>query len=422
MKKILIYYPEDKFGMSDFREIDYSRIYLRVKNELEGKFPNVGNKVWLQGITSAITTEDCEYHFGYEEVPYDVINREYDCVLLPLANCFHSGWVKYMETRTKHIKNIKIPVYVIACGVQIDSYDDIGKLVSEIKEPATKFIQSVYNTGGEFALRGYITAEFFAKLGFHDAVVTGCPSLYQMGRDLKISNAKVEKDVFKAAINGTFRLPLKKSEFSKCDFIDQGTYGNLLYDPEYFSKTNWSLRRILRDIRRGDYEVLKAIADERIRLFANIQEWMSYYTREQISFSFGSRIHGTVMPILSGVPSLLYACDARTREMAEFFDIPYIMPNEGKTPYDLYDLYCQTDYSKFNQNFAKRFDEYERFLSKCGITKKVNQNNIFMSKEAQIELPESVNKKHFKKLSTLTTSLKPAFDLVELYYQKKTRE
>lgn len=418
MKKILIYYPKNKVGMTDFGEIDYANMYKKVNEELKGKFPNVGNKVWLQGITSAITTDECIYDFGYEEIPYDVINTEYDCVLLPLANCFHKGWVKYMETRTEYLKNIKIPVYVIACGVQIDSYDDINNLVNDIKEPATKFIQAIYNTGGEFALRGYITAEFFEKLGFKNAVVTGCPSLYQMGRDLRVDNTKVDIKEFKASINGTFKLPLKDSEITKCDFIDQNKYGNLLFDPEYFNYSDWSLRRLMRDVRRGNYNELKAIANNQIYYLANIQEWLSYYVNKNISFSFGSRIHGTVMPILAGVPSLLYSCDARTREMAEFFDIPYILPSNEK--FNLYDLYCQTDYTEFNKNFKKRFDEYENFLSKCGIVNTVNQENIFMSREAKnIELPKSINENKIDKLGKKIKRNKPILDLVEIYYGKK---
>lgn len=418
MKKVLIYYPPNKLGMSDFEPTNYKEICERVKCELNGKFPNVGNKVWLQGITSAISTGYCEYEFGYEEIPEEEINKKYDCVLLPLANCFHAGWVKYMKQRTQHIKKIKIPVYVIACGVQADSYDDLSKLVEQIKEPATEFIQAVYNTGGEFALRGYFTAEFFEKLGFHNAVVTGCPSLFQMGRNLQISNKKVDKNEFKATLNGTFKLPIDKNDIDRSDFICQSTFGNLLYDNEYFKDNPYTLRRILRDIRRGDYSMVKAIADERIHLFADMQQWMSYFIDNNISFSFGSRIHGTIMPILSGVPSLLYSCDARTREMAEFFDIPYMIRNEGDI-HRLYDLYYQIDYSVFNKKFSERFDAYEAFLKKCGLVDKINEENIFMSRASQLyREPDVINKNELKELKRYIQKRKVVFDLVNYYYNK----
>lgn len=115
-------------------------------------------------------------------------------------------------------------------------------------------------------------------------------------------------------------------------------------------------------------------------MYADTDEWLNSFAANGLSFSFGSRIHGSVMPILAGVPATVYTCDSRTREMAEFFDIPHILPADAENKkFSLYELYLQSDYSDFNKNFSKRFDEFESFLRKCGITDKINGNNIFMS-------------------------------------------
>lgn len=416
--KVLIYYPPNKLGMSDFRKTDYSTLAERARNELDGKIPNFGNKVWLQGILAEITDKETVYEFGYDELFEDYINNNYDCVLLPLANCFSAGWVQYLEKRASHISKLKIPVYVIACGIEAKSYDEMNSLIESIKEPATKFIKSVYNTGGEFALRGYFTAEFFKKLGFNNAVVTGCPSIFQMGRDLTISNEKVSKKDFVATINGTFKLPISDKSIKSSDFICQDIYGKILYDPEYFSSDPFSLRRILKYIKRGDYDFVRAVANNKIKLFADTQQWMSYYVYNNVNFSFGSRIHGTIIPILSGVPSLCYTMDARTREMTEFFDIPHIMPSSNLPKKDMYEWYCETDYSTFNANFAKRFDNFEKFLQKCGLVKKINQNNPFMQRTAEgFEYPETVNIEHIKKLEKTVSVNKTLFELLNYHYK-----
>ena len=417
--KVLIYYPPNKFGMSDFRKTDYFTLSERAKKESDGKIPNFGNKVWLQGILSEISDDGTTYEFGYDELSEDYINNNYDCVLLPMANCFHLNWVQYMEKRTSHISKIKIPVYVIACGIQAKSYDEMDSLIESIREPATNFIKSVYNTGGEFALRGYFTAEFFEKLGFKNAVVTGCPSIFQMGRDLTISNEKVSKKDFVATINGTFKLPIPDKDINAADFICQDVNGKLLYNPEYFASDPFSFRRILKYIKRGDYCFVKAAANNRIKLFADTQQWMSYYVYNNVSFSFGSRIHGTIIPILSGVPSLCYTMDARTREMTEFFDIPHIIPSSNIQKKDLYEWYCETDYSTFNANFAKRYDDFEKFLQKCGLVKKINPNNPFMQKTADgFEYPEIVNIEHLKKLKKTISHNKIIFETLNRIYKK----
>jgi len=239
-----------------------------------------------------------------------------------------------------------------------------------------------------------------------------------MGRDLKISNDKVERSDFIATLNGTFRLPITRKSTRNSDFICQDKSGKFLYDPEYIKNNPFTLRRILKYVKRGDYEYVQALADNRIKLFADTQQWMSYYIQNDVSFSFGSRIHGTIMPILSGVPSLCYTMDARTREMAEFFDIPHIEPSKNLKSKELYDWYLETDYSKFNKSFSKRFDAYEAFLRKCGLVQNINQENIFMSRvKTDVAIPEIINQKQIDELNSLIKRNKLIINALNLYYK-----
>lgn len=415
--RILIFYPENKLGMSDFRPTDYANLAERARKELDGKIPNFGNKVWLQGIISEISTPENTYEYGYEELDSEYINANFDCVLLPLANCFHKSWIPYLEKRASYVKQLKIPVYVIACGIQAESYDVLDSLIEDVRGPATEFIKAVYNTGGEFALRGYFTKEFFDRLGFKDAVVTGCPSIFQMGRDLKISNTKVDEKNFKAAINGTFKLPVKDKDIAKADFICQDVYGKVLYDPDYFQKNKFDLRRILKYVKRGDYDFIRAVAENKIKLFADTQQWLNYYVHNDINFAFGRRIHGSIMPILAGVPALCYTLDARTREMVEFFDIPGLLPCKNETKKSMYEWYCETDYTKFNNGFAEKYDNFEKFLINCGLVKNINQNNTFMQKDnADFILPYIVNQKHIDELKKDVDKYSVLINLLNMLY------
>ena len=133
---------------------------------------------------------------------FDHINENYDMVICPQANLFNKYFNKTILSFISVFKNIKIPVYMIACGAQADSYDKLDELVEKIGDVTKELIETVYSTGGEFALRGNFTKEFFDRLGENTAVVTGCPSIYQMGRDLYVSNKKVGKEEFKPLFNG----------------------------------------------------------------------------------------------------------------------------------------------------------------------------------------------------------------------------
>jgi hypothetical protein len=418
--KILIYYDTDKAGMTDVYGVELSHLssLIRLNN---GKFPNnVGNKVWLQSVISELSTPENLCELGYENLAVEEINSRYDCVVMPLANCFHAGWIPWMKKRTEHILKLKIPVYVIGCGIQSNSYDDINNLVASCRKPATEFINAVYETGGEWALRGYHTADFFGRLGFKNAVVTGCPSLYQIGRDLCISNTKVALQDFKAVINGTFQLPITHEDYKACDFICQSTYGNILFDPTFFEHNQYTIRYILKKIKRGDRAELEAIADQRIHLFLATQKWLDYFSQKNISFSFGSRIHGNIMAILAKVPSLLLSCDSRTREMAEFFEIPFVYPSKKVgEKHRLYDLYLKTDYSGFNKKFASKFDAYEDFLTRRGLVTHLNQKNPFMKLNASQNESckhEYINATGQKKLQKKLKIMSPLIWLIERFF------
>jgi hypothetical protein len=261
---------------------------------------------------------------------------------------------------------------VIACGVQANSYDCLDELITAIKEPATAFIRAIYNTGGEFALRGYFSKEFFDKLGFPSAVVTGCPSIYQNGREFRIENRKVSEEEFKPVLNGEMSGVRRfMSDYQYSRYIDQERYFELI-----FRKQNWNdPAHISKLIRKYGYEAVLFAVQGRMVQFPDCIDWHNYLIEENFHFSYGSRIHGSIMPILSGIPAVIWAIDSRVQEMAEFLNIPNIKNQEDVK--NLYELYLGTDYSAFNRSYRENFERFERFVVNCGITDRVNDNNIF---------------------------------------------
>ena len=188
---------------------------------------------------------------------------------------------------------------------------------------------------------------------------------------------------------------------------------------QYLAENPFTNKRILKFAKRGDFDFIRALANNKIKLFGDTQQWMSYFIINHINFSFGSRIHGSIMPILSGVPALCYTKDARTREMVEFFDIPSLMPKENGPKRDLYELYCETDYSAFNKGFAEKYDNFESFLQKCGLVKRINENNSFMSKDViDINMPEIVNATEIMELRAMMNKNRLIINCIDKFYRK----
>ncbi len=355
----------DIFSDTDFRKMSET---FRSKNI---SCPNLGNRLWFQGLVSEISGSENTLTYFHEGMTKDYINGTFDMIVAPMANVFHRGFSDLLQRLAERFTGIRIPVYVIACGVQADSYNDLNELCSVIGPAARAFMKSVYDTGGEFALRGHFTKAFFERMGFPSAVVTGCPSLYQLGRNLRISEEKVPLQQFRPLINGDVEKYLVLArQHPDCEFFDQERFYHILHDPMHIT----NIRTL---IRQHGFEKTRWLLAEKIKLIPHMNDWRNYLIESGFNFSFGSRIHGSIMPILSGIPAVITPQDARTREMAEFFGIPIIDANSVTKDTQLYDAYLQTDYSSFNKTFENKFDAYEHFMTSRGIVKKCNCNNKF---------------------------------------------
>lgn len=49
--------------------------------------------------------------------------------------------------------------------------------------------------------------------------------------------------------------------------------------------------------------------------FFTIEEWESFYAKNNVSFAWGTRFHGNMAALQNGVPALWVNHDSRTREL-----------------------------------------------------------------------------------------------------------
>lgn len=383
MRRILIYRNIDETEYAIFRKTDYRTIYQTIREERNGNWPNFANKLWLQGLVSEISTEENQIEYMTYPMDSQYVNEHFDIVIIPSANIFSPAYVDLLDKLADVFSKIHIPTYVISCGVQAQSYAGLLELIQQVGTSASRYIDAVYRTGGEFSLRGYFTKEFFDKLGFPTAVATGCPSLYQNGRNLMIEKPYLQQTELKPIINGQnymFSTDFYHNifrEYADAVFIDQDHYGEYLYDTDTDVLDDLTLGKLLRLVKKESYLGLELLSSGRLLYFIDMPNWREYIRNEGYNFSFGGRIHGNIMSLLSGIPAAVYVCDSRTREMAEFFDIPIIEESSDKS---LYEIYCSIDFARFNASFGQKYDTYEKFLVEHGIIDaKMNESNIFFN-------------------------------------------
>lgn len=397
MRRVLIwkrFAPGSEYDI--YRSVDCSAQYEIAFRD--GTF-NVGNRLWLQGIMTAIDTGENQYDFLTSEISTDTINQVYDFIILPMANIFNLQFNHHLKSLADIFEKIQIPVYVIACGAQANSYEALDELVDAVGISAKRFIRSIYNTGGEFALRGEFTKAFFDRLGFRSAVVTGCPSLYQFGRNFSVPGtdpaAKI-RPVFNGQIPALAEL---MKAYPQSNFMDQDAFLRELYAKRF---NNPTFREIYAFYCNYGSFAASLLAHDRIRLIPDMNNWRRFLMESGANYAFGSRIHGNIIALLSGIPATVVAIDTRTMEMAEFFQIPYIryQPGHVYTIAELENAYTQADYDAFNRSYREKYSVYADFLTSHGIVSAPNQVNPFFAEQKEYFAPPSgVNTEYYQKVA-----------------------
>ena len=78
----------------------------------------------------------------------------------------------------------------------------------------------------------------------------------------------------------------------------------------------------------ASFQVLPSRSDvtkyltNRLRIFFTVPEWLG--STATMTASIGSRFHGNIAAILSGVPALFLVHDMRTLELCEYFRVPHV--------------------------------------------------------------------------------------------------
>ncbi len=381
-KNILLLYDNRELDRQVLRPVNYDSFEEEWIRQNGG---NAGNKLFNTAIEQYLTKDDIEYSYYTGSESVNEINEKYDLAIFTTANIFnaHPRIRKELDAFAATIEQFRIPVYILGCGLQCASYDDISALAQEIGASARTFMKAVYRTGGELAVRGYATKELLDKVMPNTAVVTGCPSFYQRGSEIRITNDKVEEEQFKPAINGNLKYlkqigMLKAFErYADSIYMDQDEFAEILY---FHSKKKICIAEL---VRKKTLCGVKLLAQDRVRLFYDVPVWLAFFQEQGISFSCGSRIHGNIAATLAGIPAVVMYRDARTRELAEFFELP------NQAEYDshksLYEMYLEADYTAFNRNFARKFQAFERFIVSHGISHDLNDRSLFEKQMAKQE-------------------------------------
>jgi len=340
---------------------------------------NTGNLLFPHSVCKLLMTEDdtvvATIRTGrgkpYTAGEIAAINEKYDMFVIPLANAFRENFAEF-GSLTPMVEALKIPCVVVGAGLQApvnakttDHYPFDG----DVK----RFVKAVLDKSAMLGLRGEMTADYLARLGFRaekDFTVIGCPSMYLYGGALPEPGKKPLTEESMVCMNLTSGSPEYFFRFiEKCRrelpnhyLIPQGLHDlNLLYAGVPIpGKVRAALKAYYPFT--ASHELL---VQNRVRMFTDVPSWLAFLGGAQ--FSFGRNIHGNIAAVLAGAPAFVFAPDARVLELAEYHSIPHMLMQDITPETDIREIYEKTDFHTAHRAHAQRFGHFSAFLRANGI-------------------------------------------------------
>lgn len=306
---------------------------------------------------SLIKEFDADYIDDFSDIAS--LKRKYDTCIIAFAT--HITTWRDVSQYADILEQLNMKTIALSLGMQDYSKanTDVFKLHPSIK----RLLDYVSNSSTWIGVRGHYTASILYQNGFSNVVPIGCPTMYWgLNPNLEITKpANFNKPLLvyhRALADKAYKL-MESATVLGQDFEDQIIFRDDLIDDITLKNKIFSEYDNMQNS-----EIIKSIIKNKGIFVKDFQEWFDIIGSHD--FVFGTRLHGCIAGLIQGKPSVLVPRDLRVNEIAEFFNIPTekIENLEKKSVQDIFD---KADFSKFNNTYKLRYQNYVNFLQENGI-------------------------------------------------------
>ncbi|MDG2571015.1 polysaccharide pyruvyl transferase family protein, partial [Vibrio parahaemolyticus] len=262
-----------------------------------------------------------------------------------------------------------------------------GKI--ELSEETKTVLRMMADSTTSIGVRGAYSAQVLWDLGIKNIRIVGCPTAFRRNNpDLNIQLPPLE-NIRTAGI--TVRLEVS-SAYAR-DIQQYLTFHRDLvkslaarFDVVLMAQGEVEEKKIVLGTAEQREEAFKALrADKQVSDWY-LDDTMEKLHRERLFYSdvvadyedlvqqkdlvLGYRLHGNLMALANGVPSIYFTYDSRTVEFAETYQIPSFDVFSGKT-FRLEDYWDQSLFDKFNRAYHHTYREMHQFLVENGANTKM---------------------------------------------------
>ena len=280
---------------------------------------NSGNCMFWESTKKIIqsqTTSKLLNHKEYNKNRHKYANK-IDKVVLVTANTISPKAFTQLNYYYGLIKSLNCKKYLFSAGAQNNTIDLIKFSERE---------RNVYNSFFpcfEYAyLRGQYTYDLlkYNKIPVSNIKAVGCPSILLKPIDTDNLKAKFknlynrDSNQIKAGINfpNSNQNEKLRTLFKKI-MSDKDVFTLVVDDTSLYDLIHGNKNKSARFEKHKD----------NLQFSNNVFNLINFF-KDNVDFMFGTRIHGTVLGLCAGLPSMCLAIDSRTYELCEQMNIPYI--------------------------------------------------------------------------------------------------
>lgn len=308
-----------------------------------------------------------------EPAMIDRLNAEYDYVFLRGSNYVHAqmNWSKAAEV----LRRLKLPVIAFGIGAQAPVS---GKL--ELSEDTKTVLKLISDSTASLGVRGIYSAEVLNDLGIKNVRIIGCPTAFRNNNpdlaihlppleQVKTAGVTLRREVSKTYAQDikrylTFHRSLVKAMADRFEvtLMSQGEVEEkklALGTPEQKAQAMAALKE--NEWANNWYLDDQVTALYQSRMFYS--DVVAEYERlvRKLDLVLGYRLHGNLMALANGTPSIYFTYDSRTVEFADTFKIPSVDVFGGQD-FKLEEYWEQSRFDRFNAAYAEVYDQMRAFL------------------------------------------------------------
>ena len=291
-----------------------------------------------------------------EHVDFAYVNKNYSHAILILQDHIGEQWNHLPWARMQGVlEALDLPLIVFSLGsCGVDKTPEV--IANEISTPAKNFFGYLSRKAVSIGIRGTVTGQVMDLLGISNYQVVGCPTYFESGRDRVVERPTLtpESMVVGAGLFTSNTIePVRYVLQSEVELL------KALIDIAPITPQDAST---FMDVPWPDYapKFLDALAHDRVNFFTDPTEWSELFD-ESVALTVGTRVHGSIVSLNKGRPSLVTAGDVRAEEMCRLFQIPHY-PGAYLADVPLDELAEMADPTGLNAAYPQLYDNFRAWL------------------------------------------------------------